>query len=85
MQRETENLLSTINGPKKPSGKTKNTIDKATKQLQKIVKVTKSKRDGTNAKKQNAMSQSLDLEKTHKLYGANTPARVTVEVRFFIL
>ena len=72
-QKETENLLVTINGPKKSS---KKALSNATKQLQKIVKVSKSKK----SQQKSLASTSLDLEKTQKLFGANTPTRVTVEV-----
>ena len=87
LQKETENLLVTINGrPKKDAKKRGGALASATKQLQKIVKVSKGKeKDGRINKQQQqlAVSKSLDfqsLEKTQKLYGAATPARVTVEV-----
>ena len=84
LQKETENLLVTINGRPKKDGKKKGgALASATKQLQKIVKASKGKeKDGGNKQRQLAVSKSLDLslEKTQKLYGAATPARVTVEV-----
>tara|TARA_A100001015_G_C15017864_1_gene726404 strand:+ start:913 stop:2751 length:1839 start_codon:yes stop_codon:yes gene_type:complete len=83
LQKETENLLVTINGRPKKDGKKKGgALASATKQLQKIVKASKGKEKNGSSKQQMAVSKSLDLslEKTQKLYGAATPARVTVEV-----
>lgn len=87
LQKETESLLKALeisSGPKK----SKKAPSAATKQLKTIVSNAKSgkshqqhqQQDQAPKEKRKMVSTSLDLEKTQKLYGQNTPARITVEV-----